>query len=216
MNKIDATTDKPQTAREIKAAWAAEKATLDVAAARKADRRSRQLGALQRWGRSGRGLLIAVFLLAIALIALWASFQHLRHLAILGGQDATHWYSTANAIPVAIDLMMFIASLQLRKGGLTEIAVIIARTCMLGGLLVSLGGNVLEGYLVAPADLSSFDLGWRLFLSAVPVLALLGSVEMLTHTHKDRKVIKRRGSKNAASAPARSRSASTQAAPVTA
>lgn len=184
--------ETPQlNARQIKAQYAAEKAARDVADAerremrtRKAAQRAETWAAWTAWipalGRVARALLIGLMTLAIAGFALYVSFHHIRDLCLMAGWDT----ETAMATPATLDLMLFIASMQLRRKGITPTARFIARACMLFGLVGSLAANTLHGWLTADAGLDTFSLAWRLTLSAVPVLALLGATEMLTHTHK--------------------------------
>jgi uncharacterized protein DUF2637 len=196
----------PKTARQIKAEYAAEKAQREVDAKRRMERTAARKA---KWGKGvgiARNVITGAFVLAIAAFALWASFQHLRHLGILLGQDATHWYSPANMIPLTVDCLMFVASIRLRTKGITGTAVWIAQVSMLAGLLVSAAGNVYDGLLTAPEGITAAQLAWRLFWNAVPVLALLGATEMLTHTHKGRKI---RANRSASEARVPGRSTST-------
>jgi len=178
---MNAKQDTPRkSAREIKADYAAEKAEREVAAARRRDRWAARMSVVHATGRGVRTLIIFLFFLAIAGFAGWVSYHHIRDLCTLAGWDTT----TAMATPITIDLTLFVASMQLRRTHVTGTARFIARLSMLTGLLLSLSANVLHGWLTSPAGLSSFDLTWRLTLSAVPVAMLLAATEMLTHTHK--------------------------------
>lgn len=132
-----------------------------------------------------------VILTALAAIGFTGSWQQLRDLGVLAGQSAHYWWSDANLTPLSVDLMLIIASIQHRRKGLTFIARLIARICSLGGLLVSLAGNVLVAWLKLPADVGDLQTAYTLGWAAVPVLSLLGAIEMLTHTHKDRPTLTR-------------------------
>lgn len=182
MNKIQ--TAAPQlSATQIKRQEAAARALREVRRA--------------AWARRfnlAKGVIVAAVVLAIAAVALSASFQHLRHLSILAGQDATHWWSAANATPIVIDLMMFIASVQLRRVGITGTARFISRLCMFGGLLASIAGNIIDAWLMLPAGETLLMIVVRLTISAAPAVVLLGAVEMLTHTHKQPKAKARKAS----------------------
>lgn len=188
MNKIE--TPKPKTAREIKADYAAEKAQREVARMRRAERWAAWGNSFRFLGRALRGLIIFLFVLVIAGFAGWVSFHHIRDLALEARWDN----ATASALPVVIDLTLFVASMQLRRVGITGTARFIARLSMLTGLLASLSANVLHGWITAPAGLSSFDMGWQLVLSGLPVAGLLAATEMLTHTHKAPKAKARKAS----------------------
>lgn len=158
-----------------------------------------------------------VSMVGIAVIAFTASYQELRDLCIIAGKSAENWWSTANLIPIGLDLMLIIGSLRLRRKGLTRTARMIARIGSVGGLLLSLAGNVIHGWWhnVSPETSAQYLLILTLVVSAVPVASLLASTEMLTHTHKDVPITKR----SKASAPAtarRNRSTSRNAAEVTA
>lgn len=158
-----------------------------------------------------------VSMVGIAVIAFTASYQELRDLCIIAGKSAAQWYSTANLIPIGLDLMLIIGSLRLRRKGLTRTARMIARIGSVGGLLLSLAGNVIHGWWhnVSPETSAQYLLILTLVVSAVPVASLLASTEMLTHTHKDVPITKR----SKASAPAvarRSRSSARKAAEATA
>lgn len=180
--------DTRKSAREIRADYAAERAEREVAAARRRDRWAARMGFVHATGRALRTLIIFLFFLAIAGFAGWVSYHHIRDLCTLAGWDT----ATAMATPITIDLTLFVASMQLRRTHITGTARVIARLSMLTGLLLSLGANVLHGWLTASAGLSSFDMGWRLTLSAVPVAMLLAATEMLTHTHKTPKAKSRK------------------------
>lgn len=134
-------------------------------------------------------LAMGLMTLALAAIGFLGSFQHLRDLGVMAGQSAEHVWGTANLTPVSVDLMLVIASIQLRRKGITDIARIIARLCSFGGLLISLVGNVLIAWLELPEGSNAFKVTYTLIYSAIPVLSLLGAVEMLTHTHRDRHVV---------------------------
>jgi hypothetical protein len=134
-------------------------------------------------------LAMGLMTLALASIGFLGSFQHLRDLGVMAGQRADVAWGTANLTPVSVDLMLVIASIQLRRKGITDIARIIARLCSFGGLLISLVGNVLIAWLELPEGSSAFRVTYTLIYSALPVLSLLGAVEMLTHTHRDRHVV---------------------------
>jgi hypothetical protein len=180
-------TTKPATAREIRAAASADRARRDAKRQIRTERTA-------RLGRIAKGLFIAATVATIAVFALTASFAHLRHLCILAGQDASTWYSPANATPIVIDLMMFIASVQLRHTGITGTARWIARLCMTGGLLTSITGNVVDAWLALPAGETLLMVCVRLSASAAPALVLWGAVEMLTHTRKTPKPKARKAS----------------------
>lgn len=172
-------------------------------------------------------LAMGLMTLALAAIGFLGSFQHLRDLGVLAGQSASEPWGPANLTPISVDLMLVIASIQLRRKGITDIARLIARICSFGGLLISLVGNVLIAWLELPNGASALQVTYTLIYSALPVLSLLGAVEMLTHTHKDRHVVgkavtAKAKARNTSQAPARSRSnakapsTSTNAATVTA
>jgi hypothetical protein len=126
-----------------------------------------------------------LIVVALAVIGFAGSWQHLRDLGILAGQAADVWYGTANLTPVSVDLMLIGASIQLRRKKTGRVGRVIARICSLSGLLISIAGNVLVAWLHLPSDASSLQVAYTLIWSAVPVLSLLGAVEMLTHTRKD-------------------------------
>ena len=189
MNKIEIPS-KPKTARQIRSDYAAEKAQREVARLRRAERWAGINRGFSALGRALRVVIIFLFLLVIAAFAGWVSFHHIRDLALLARWDM----ATASALPVVIDLTLIIASMQLRRVGITPTARFIARLSMLTGLLASLGANVLHGWISAPAGLSSFDMGWQLILSGLPVGGLLAATEMLTHTHKSAKAKARKAS----------------------
>ena len=134
-----------------------------------------------------------VSMVGIATIAFVASYQELRDLCIIAGKSAEHLWSTANLIPIGLDLMLVIGSLRLRRKGITRTARIIARIGSVGGLLLSLAGNVIHGWWhnVSPETSANYLLVLTLVVSAVPVASLLASTEMLTHTHKDVSITKR-------------------------
>lgn len=165
-------------------------------------------------------LAMGLMTLALAAIGFLGSFQHLRDLGVMAGQSMTDWYGTANLTPVSVDLMLVIASIQLRRKGITDIARIIARVCSIGGLLISLVGNVLIAWLELPEGATALKVTYTLIYSALPVLSLLGAVEMLTHTHRDRHVVgkavtAKAKARKASQAPARARKASTSTNAVT-
>lgn len=145
---------------------------------------------------------------ALAVIGFTGSWQHLRDLGVLAGQDASIWYGTANLTPISVDLMLIGASIQLRRKGTGRVGRMIARACSLSGLLLSVAGNVLVAWLELPADANSLRVVYTLVWSAVPVLSLLGAVEMLTHTRKDLPTVSRVAKPTKASQPAASRSRS--------
>lgn len=170
-----------------------------------------------------QGIAQGAMILALALIGFTGSWQHLRDLGVLAGGSASVWYGTANLTPISVDLMLIIASVQLRRKGISDVSRLIARLCSLSGLLLSIAGNVLVAWLHLPADANGLRIGYTLVWAAVPVLSLLGAVEMLTHTRKDRPTVSKAvGSKAKsanASAPASqrsSRSAAQRAAEATA
>lgn len=140
---------------------------------------------------ASRAIVQAVMMVALAVIGIIGSYQHLRDLGIMAGQDARFWWSSANLTPISIDLMLVVASIQLRRKGITPIARTIARLCSLAGLIVSLGGNVLVAWLHLPYGSSALTVAYTLIWAAVPVASLLGATEMLTHTHKDRPTLSR-------------------------
>lgn len=148
---------------------------------------------------------------ALAVIGFTGSWQHLRDLGILAGQDASIWYGTANLTPVSVDLMLIGASIQLRRKGTGRVGRMIARACSLSGLLLSVAGNVLVAWLELPASANALQVGYTLVWSAVPVLSLLGAVEMLTHTRKDLPTATRNPKAAKASQPAAPRTRSSAA-----
>lgn len=148
-----------------------------------------------------------VMIIGLALIGVVGSFQHLRELGILAGQDATHWWSPANLTPISLDMMIVIGSIQLRRLGITDVARLIARVCSIGGLALSLAGNVLVAWLELPAGAGSLQVAYTLIWSAVPVASLLGATEMLTHTHKDRPTVTRVASRKPKAAKASQKAA---------
>jgi hypothetical protein len=137
-------------------------------------------------------------MVGVGVIAFLASYQELRDLCVIAGKSAEHWWSTANLIPIGVDLMLIIASIRLRRKGIPRIARLIARISSLAGLLLSLAGNMIHGWWhnVSPETSANYLLWLTLVVSAVPVASLLACVEMLTHTHKDTpSIIKGKGAK---------------------
>lgn len=185
MNAKQTVADKPKTAREIRAAAAADRARRDTKAEARKDR-------IERIANTIKAAVIPAFFLAIAIASLSGSFAHLRDLCILAGQDAAHWYSPANSTPLIIDFMMLIASVQLRRVGITGTARFIARLCMTGGLVASVAGNLATGWLALPAGQSQLMTVIDLAVAVAPAVVLWGSVEMLTHTRKTAKIKKAR------------------------
>lgn len=178
--------DKPKTAREIRAAAAADRARRDVKAALRKERGERINGTV-------KAVIVPVFFLAIAIVALSASFAHLRDLCILAGQDASHWYSPANSTPLIIDFMMLIASVQLRRIGITGTARFIARVAMTSGLAASVAGNLGSRWMTLTPGQSTLQTTIDLAVAVAPALVLWLAVEMLTHTRKTAKAKKRAG-----------------------
>lgn len=125
----------------------------------------------------------------IATVAAVVSFDHIRDLAILGGQDGTYWYSPASLYPLTVDLLMIVASFKLRETGVTRLTRLISRISMWIGLAASLAGNAGTAILLSPNGsvnwLSTILAGW-------PVIPLFLATEMLTHTHKDAPVTRRK------------------------
>lgn len=158
-----------------------------------------------RWAQA---IAQATMILALALIGFTGSWQHLRDLGVMAGGSAAIWYGTANLTPISVDLMLIIASVQLRRKGISDVSRLIARLCSLSGLLLSIAGNVLVAWLSLPADANGLRVGYTLIWAAVPVLSLLGAVEMLTHTRKDRPTVSKVAKGAKASQPAASRSRS--------
>lgn len=152
-------------------------------------------------------LAMGLMTLALAGIGFLGSFQHLRDLGVMAGQSATGWLGTANLTPISVDLMLVIASIQLRRKGITDIARLIARMCSIGGLLISLVGNVLIAWLELPQGANVLQVTYTLIYAALPVLSLLGAVEMLTHTHKDRPTVSRVASRKPKAAKASQKAA---------
>lgn len=168
------------TAREQRAATAAELARRDNVRRLRMDR-------LERAGATFKAIITPLVFLAIAAVALSASFSHLRDLCIIAGQDASHWYSPANTTPIVIDFLMLIASVQLRRTGITGTARLIARLCMTGGLLASIAGNLGSAWLALPASQPALMTVIDLAVAVTPAVVLWGAVEMLTHTRKTAK-----------------------------
>ena len=75
-------------------------------------------------------------------------------------------------------------------------------------MLQSVAGNVLVAWLELPASANALQVGYTLVWSAVPVLSLLGAVEMLTHSRKDLPTATRNTKSAKASQPVASRSRS--------
>lgn len=159
--------------------------------------------------RYGRAVAQGLMIIALAGIGFLGSFQHLRDLGILAGGGALTWYGTANLTPISVDLMLIMASIQLRRKGISDVARLIARLCSISGLALSIAGNVLVAWLSLPADANALRVAYTLVWAAVPVLSLMGAVEMLTHTRKDRPTVSRVASRKPkaakACAPARTR-----------
>lgn len=168
--------------------------------------------------RVAQGIAQGAMILALALIGFTGSWQHLRDLGVMAGGSAAIWYGTANLTPISVDLMLIIASVRLRTKGISDVSRLIARLCSLAGLLISIAGNVLVAWLNLPADANALRIGYTLVWAAVPVLSLLGAVEMLTHTRKDRPTVSRvtKGAKASQPAASRSRSSATRTAEATA
>lgn len=139
-----------------------------------------------RWAQAiAQGAMIV----ALALIGFTGSWQHLRDLGVMAGGEAGIWYGTANLTPISVDLMLIIASVQLRRKGISDVSRLIARLCSLAGLLLSVAGNVMVAWLRLPQGADALQVSYTLVWAAVPVLSLLGAVEMLTHTRKDRPTV---------------------------
>lgn len=153
---------------------------------RKAAARKAKWDNVKHWAQV---LAQGTMILALAVIGFMGSFQHLRDLGIMAGGTADQWWGTANLAPVSVDLMLIIASVQLRRKGITDVSRLIARLCSLSGLLLSIAGNVLVAWLHLPATADAVQVTYTLVWAAVPVLSLLGAVEMLTHTRKDRPTV---------------------------
>lgn len=135
-----------------------------------------------------KAVVIALLVAFLALVAGIVSFDHIRDLAILGGQSGTYWYSPANLLPLTPDAMMVIGAIKGRDRGASRLTRLICRVTMIIGLLASLAGNVTAEFL-----LPSSQWGWlSIALAAWPVIPLLAATEMLTHTHKEAKVTQRK------------------------
>lgn len=173
-----------RTARQIRSDAAAAKARRDVASAARKEH-------VERIGSTAKAIIAPLTFLAIALVALSASFSHLRDLGIRAGQDASQFYSPANTTPIVIDFMMLIASMQLRRVGITGTARFIARLCMTGGLLASIAGNLGSAWLTLPMGESTLMAVIRLAYAVAPAVVLWGAVEMLTHTRKTAKSVRK-------------------------
>lgn len=141
--------------------------------------------------RRAQAIAQGAMIVALAVIGFMGSFQHLRDLGIMAGGTDETWWGTANLAPISVDLMLIIASIQLRRKGISDVSRLIARLCSLAGLALSIAGNVLVAWLHLPMGADSLRVTYTLIWAAVPVLSLLGAVEMLTHTRKDRPTVSR-------------------------
>lgn len=163
-------------------AGAALKAHVKAVAKARTDRNA-------KWLRRIRSVITGIAVTVIAGAAAVVSFDHIRDLAILAGQDGRHWYSPASLYPITVDLLMIVASFKLREVGVTRLTRLISRLSMWVGLAASLGGNVGTAILLSPNG----SVNWlAVGLAAWPVVPLFAATEMLTHTHKDAPVMRKK------------------------
>lgn len=127
----------------------------------------------------GKRWFIRLGVLALLVIAVIESYVQIRGVALHYRRPALN----ASLIPISLDIFGVMAAMKARESGNTRVARIIARICMWGAIAASLAINIQAGIL-SSNGLSGIDLAWSLFLSAIPALCVLGTSEMLTHTHK--------------------------------
>lgn len=169
--------------------------TTDTSKKAKTNRKPSQAQLAQReatrakWIARGQAFAVGAMIVALALIGFLGSWQNLRDLGAMAGDSTAHFWSTANLTPISVDLMLVIASIQLRRKGISDVSRLIARLCSISGLAASVAGNVLVAWLRLPGGADALQVTYTLIWAAMPVLSLLGAVEMLTHTHKDRPTV---------------------------
>lgn len=129
--------------------------------------------------RLGKRWFIRLGVLILLVIAVFESYVQIRGVALHYGRPVIN----ASLIPISLDVFGVMAALKARESGNTRVARIIARICMWSAIGASLAINLQAGIL-SSNGLSGLDLAWSLFLSAIPALCVLGTSEMLTHTHK--------------------------------
>lgn len=138
------------------------------------------------WGKRFKNVILFLATAFLGGVAGVVSFDHIRDLVILAGQKATWWYSPANLLPLAPDVLLVIAAFKARKVDATRMERLVAKASMWIGLGMSLAGNVTKE-LITP---SSQYVLLSMVVAGSPVLLLWLATEMLTHTRKTPKATK--------------------------